>query len=557
MGRSMFRKSRIIGYCVLATLVGSVAPGFAQQQGVAPVNVAYAGVDRLYEDLDYIFGLAPDPRGLKTLKDTLDVFFVGLDPKKPPVIQVHVRNGEFNLVLNVPTTDAKEFRNNARALGLRSRAIGGGVYQVEELFNGFMHEIPASANAGDAATIIAANRGDLAPLGRFASFKSKLEPKDYDLVASVVNSGEPVKERESAVESLRAQIRKDTVRLKAETTTEFELRRLTLDHQITELKQFYAEAEWIKGLGNVARKNKQAIFEIELKPLAGTDLAKNLAKLRKEPSYFINIPQSYTEPLSGMIHVTLDPPRQKDLEDYLTQARPLVLKEIEEAPTTSATAKIHGAVVAEIILDVMEQSARNGLLDGFINVTVNASGRHVMVGGTKGDGDVVKNGLLKLKQKANVVMDEGQIGDVAIHKVVLPPNLPELEEIFGKQQSLIVGTGPKAIWFALGEGSEAKLKDFIAKTERPAAVKSTVIASLHAKALIWYKLYDAVRGKRKKGDIAARKDAIAAFEQSDGTFDFWLDLRPETLKSTLAFNEGMLRYFGKTGATFVKKYLEN
>ncbi|MDB5391743.1 MAG: hypothetical protein JWM11_7389 [Planctomycetaceae bacterium] len=554
----MFRKLPILGYCLVLTIVlGSVTSVFAQTKALAPINVAYAGVDRLHEDLDYIFGLASEPKSLKTLMDTLDVFFVGLDPQKPPVVQVHVRNGKFNLVLHVPTTDAKEFRNNARTMGLRSRPIGGGVYQIEKLFNGFMQEFPASANSGDATTIIAASRDDLVPLGQFTTFKRKLESKDYDLVGSIVNVGSEIKDREAAVEALRAEIIPSLERLKSETQNEFEIRKLTLDQEISGLRQFYTEAEWIKGLGNISRKNKQAIFEIDMKPLVNSNLATSLAQLRKEPSYFVNIPQTFNEPLSGMIHINLDPPRQKNLQKFWKQARPLLLKEIADSPASSAQAKIHGSIVTEIVLDVLEQSTQNGVLDGFVNVTVGPSGRHVMIGGAKGDGAIVRQGLVKLKESAPVALDAGMIGDVTLHKVTLPANLVEVEEIFGSKPVLIVGTGPKAIWYALGEGAEAKLKEVIAKTDRPPTVRSSVIASLHAKALVWYKLYDAFRGKRKKGDLEARKEAIAMFEKNDGTFDFWVDLRAETLKSTLAYNEGMLRYFGKTGGSFVKKNLQN
>ncbi|MDB5391746.1 MAG: hypothetical protein JWM11_7392, partial [Planctomycetaceae bacterium] len=104
---------------------------------------------------------------------------------------------------------------------------------------------------------------------------------------------------------------------------------------------------------------------------------------------------------------------------------------------------------------------------------------------------------------------------------------------------------------------EAKLKEAIALTEKAADGKSTMIASLHARALIWYKLFDAFRFKRNKGNEETRKEVIAALEKGDDTFDFKLELLEGTLKSTLVFNEGMLRYFGKVGGKFVKENLQN
>ncbi|MDB5390493.1 MAG: hypothetical protein JWM11_6139, partial [Planctomycetaceae bacterium] len=450
----MFRNSQCIGFCVLlAALVGRIETASAQMKSV-PINVVHGGIDRLYEDLDYVFGLADDPKNLKTLKETLDVFFVGMDTKKPAVIQVYVRKGKFNLVLHAPTVQpggAKRFRDNVRALGLKPQQMGGGIFAVRGLFNGFMKEVIGA----DSTTIIAEDRADLVSLGALLAYKTKLDPKDYDFVASIVNTADLLKDREAAVELVRTQMMPGLKKLKVETDAQFELRKLTIDQQITEIKQIYSEAELISGFGNISKKDKHAIFETEMKALPETTLAKGMALLGKDPSYFANIPVNNTEPLSGMINFKLDAMRQKHLQNFLKQARPLVHKEIEEADMTTAESKEHGRIINDIVFDVMEQSTADGILDGIVNVTVNESKLHTIVGGVKGDGAVVLKGLKVLKQKAHVDMDVEKIGDVAIHKLTLPNDMKELHEIFGKDLVLIIGTGPKAIWYAMGEGAEA------------------------------------------------------------------------------------------------------
>lgn len=555
----MFRNSQLIGCCALLTvLAGWAQPTSAQMKGAVPINVVSSGVDRLYEDLDYVFELANEAAHLKTLKSTLDVFFGGVELKKAAVIQVYVRKGKFNLVLHAPTANAKKFNQNVRALGLRSKFLGGGVYSVSGLFNGFMKEVTAAGNAGDAVTIIAQDRPDLTPLGNIAAFKTKLDPKDYDFVASVVNTKDLLKDREDAVEEVRKQVLPGLKQLKTETPAQFELRKLTIDQQVTEIKQIYAEAELINGFGNISKKDKNALFETQLKALSGTPLAEGILMLGKDASYFANIPTNNSEPLSGMINFKLDALRQKHLQNFLKQARPLVKKEIEEAEATTPESKEYSVIVADILFDVLDQGAKDGVLDGVVNVTVNADKLHTIVGGAKVNGAVVTAGLVKLKQKAAVDMDVDKVGDVAIHKITLPTNLPELEEIYGKKLELFVATGPKASWYALGDGAEAKLKEALAKVEQPAGEKSKVIASLHANALIWYKLFDAFRLKRHKGNEERRKEAIAAFEKGDDVFDFKLEIPEDgVLKSSLIFQEGMLRYFGKVGGRFVQENLQN
>ena len=99
----MSRTSGFLICCATAiVLAGGVVPVHAQNKA-SPINVVVAGVDRLYADLDYVFGLANETVELQNLKATLDVFFVGVDPKVPAVVQVYVRKGKFNQVLFAPT----------------------------------------------------------------------------------------------------------------------------------------------------------------------------------------------------------------------------------------------------------------------------------------------------------------------------------------------------------------------------------------------------------------------------------------------------------------------
>lgn len=553
----MFRKSQFLGCCVLwAVLTGSINTAAAQAKKSVPINVVFAGVDRLYEDLDYVFDLAKEPDHLKTLKETLDVFFGGMDNAKPAVIQVYVRSGKFNLVLHAPTANAGVFRTNVRALGVIPKRIGVGLFAVTGLFKGFLKEVNGAPQQ-DSTTIIAEDRADLTPLGLFVQVKKKLDPQDYDFVASIINTADLQKDRENAVELVRKQVVDVLKKTKDETDAQHALRKLTIDQQVTEIKQIYGEAELISAVGNVSKKDKHALLASELKALPGTSLAEGISLLGKDASYFANIPLGKKEALSGMINFKLDAMRQKHLLNFLKQVRPLVHKEIEEADASSPDLKTFAGPATDIIFDVFEQSTTNGVLDGFVDVKVNADKLHTMVGGTKGDGAVVKKGLLKLKEKVTVEMDYAKIGEVSLHKVTLPKDMPELHEIFGKDSFLIVGTGTNAIWYATGSGAEAALKAAIADIEKPAAEKSNVIASLHAKTAIWFKLFDALRLKTKKGNPDARKEAIATLEQGDDTFDYKLELDKETLKSSLILNEGMLRYFGKVGAKFVKENLQN
>lgn len=532
-------------------LTGSVTPVQAQTKTV-PVNVVHAGIDRLYSDLDYVFGLAKEPVQLKSLKDTLDVFFVGVDTKVPAVFQVYVRKGKFNTVLFAPTTaPPAAFRNNIRGLGVKTQNLGTGLYTVKGLFNGFLRE-------SGGISIIAEDRNDAVPLkGGNLAFKTALDPENNDFMASIENTAAQLKEREGAIEELRKQVMPGLKPLKTESPERFSLRKLTIDQQLTELKQAYGESEKVKLVVNLDPKVKTLVSTTELTALAGTDLAKSVSELAKTPSYFANIPRSDKEPLSAAINLKLDELRQKHVKAFLKEARPIILSELKGSTTYSEKSKNYVAVSTDIVFDVLEQGVNDGVYDAFINIHANASGLHTMVGGTKVDGAIVKAGLKKLEGIAKVELDSSKIGDVELHKITLPDDMTELHEIYGKDLILTIGTSPKAVWYAMGEDADAKLKEAIEKVGQPAPETDNIVVFVHAKALLWFQLFDAHRTKHKAGSADDRKVVLDIFKLGSDTFDLKVEKVGETLKSTLVLHEGLLHYFGKAAAKFVKENLQN
>ncbi len=532
-------------------LAGSTVPVQAQSKAV-PINVVHAGIDRLYADLDYVFGLANEPEQLKSLKETLDVFFVGVDPKVPAVVQVYVRKGKFNQVLFAPTTPpAKDFRNNIRALGIKQNTLGPGLYGLKVLFIGFLKE-------GGNVSIIAEDRADLVPLkGGNVAFKTALDPKDHDFMASIENGADQIKDRASAIEEVRKQVLPGMKQLKAETPARFGLRKLTIDQQLTELKQAYSEASKITSTANLDPKAKTFVSTSELTALPDTELAKSLEELAKTSSHFANIPRSTTEPLSAAINLKLDALRQKHVKAFLKEARPIMQSELKTASSYSEKSKDYISLSMDIVFDVLEKGAEDGVFDSFVNVHKNESGLHTMIGGTKVDGAIVKAGLEKLKEKAKVEMDAGKIGDVELHKVTLPDDMEELHEVYGKELVLVLGTSPTAVWYAMGEQAEDKLKEAIEKVGQPAPATDNVVVFVHAKALLWFQLWDAHRTKHKTGSPDDRKIALDIFKKGADSFELKIEKVEQTLKGTLVFNEGLLHYFGKVAAKFVKENFEN
>ena len=73
----MFRTCYIIGFCIAVLVAEKACFGQVPVKAI-PIDAAHAGIDRLNEDLDYVFGLAKEPKALKDLKELLNEYFKGL-----------------------------------------------------------------------------------------------------------------------------------------------------------------------------------------------------------------------------------------------------------------------------------------------------------------------------------------------------------------------------------------------------------------------------------------------------------------------------------------------
>ena len=546
------RRICLLALCLCAFGTTAVRPVAAQPS----VTVMHAGVDRLYEDLELIFvKLGAEPAQYKTLKeDVLDVFFIGVDPKKPALVQIYVRSGKFNTVLHAPVTVAKQFRDNMRALGLKNKIVGAGLYQVSSLFDGFLKESPG-------VTIIGADRKDVTgPAVDLAKVAQRLGLPEHDFVAEISND-DKIADRKAAVQQIRKELLAGIKQLPMESSAEFALRKTTLEQQLSEIEQIYSEAKLILTTGSVVtEKSPQLVSETKLTPLPDTPLAANIAAFGKTPSLFAALPFSNTLPLSSRIDYALDEMRKEHAAHFLKQSRPLVLKRIKDNSTHSEKTKAYLEQTASIIFDILEHSTTAGRYDAMVDVKPQgADGLHSLVGGVRVDGAVVLAGLEKIKDSTAVTLNKEKVGEVSLHQVTLPGDLEELQKVFGKQPVLWVGTAPDVVWFAVGENAEAELKQAIAATTAAAAkepVADPQIIQLHVQAGLWMDLFDAIRDKQKIGKKDARQIAIDAFKAGGDTFDFSMQRVGDSLILKLNLHEGILRYGGKAGARIVKENLQ-
>ena len=535
---------------VILALICSATPGWAQAKKGPDVTVLHAGVNRLYAGLEYIYkDLANEPKQFETLKDTLDVYFVGVDGGKSALLQLFVRSGKFKTALHTPVAKAGEFRGNLKALGVKSAPLGGGLFQVTGLFKGFLKEFPG-------ITVIAEERADVVnATGALATVAKGVDLVENDVVALIKND-DKIADRREAIQDLKDQVVAGLKQLKNETPDEFALRKQTLIQQFAEIEQVYAEAETITSRGKIDIKGKRLVSHTELTTLKGSGLATTVAKLGTVPSAFGAWQLPAGVPFRGQLCYPLDELRQKHVGEFATLARTVVQQSLTEASTRSPEARKYLQHSVDIFFDILAHQAESGMIDARSVVTKNESGTHTLVGAVKAPGTLLLTGLEKIKAVTEVKLATKKVGKIDIHTVAIPKDMSDLHGLFGKELVMVLGTGEDAVWYALGEKADEALSAAIEQAESGKA-PSTPEPVIHAqgRANTGTELLDAVMSERQRGKPENRQMALDAFKPGDDTFEFRMERAEGTLKLFLQLDAGILRYFGKSGAKFVKENL--
>ena len=266
-------------------------------------------------------------------------------------------------------------------------------------------------------------------------------------------------DRKQAMDEASKNLLAEIVAKKGEDPERFKLRKKWVEQQMEELTRFYVEAARIHLNWFTKVQEKNASLHLELQALTGTPLAGSVDELGKVAGAFSGVPHAEDQPLSLHVNFPLDQLRQDNIREMAQLAHPIALKEIGEDKELSDSQKKHATTVSNVMNDIVEEVVKAKVLDTFVNVT--GTDKQVAVGGLKLNGAAIRASLDKHKGDAEVKFDVEKVGDVAIHSIKIPADQAELLDVFGKDAVFHLATGQNAIWYSIGEGGTAAIKQAI------------------------------------------------------------------------------------------------
>lgn len=545
------------------------------------VTIMSAGANEFLKDIEYIIGLTSkqEQKQWPVLEDYFGYFLGGIDRSKPIRIDLLLGGKAVQYRSSFPLTSFSKFRDNLDSFGIdarRSRKFKG-LYQLKGAFVGWM-----KYNKFRYA-VLAETRAHLPRTAKDPRKEiARLLDKEFDIAVDIRNSADGQAQRKKSFQNTRDEILAAVKRKKGESKEDFALRKMFAIHQMNEAERFFVEARQVT-LGwttDVARH--EARLDIELDPIADTQLESAILLLGQNPSHFANIEKTDNSILSGRINHPLDAMRKNHLLDMWSKLRAKIDSSVDGSKKSTAKEKANRKQVAGLFFDMLVAVTKTGTVDGFVEVDEHKSGKHTIVAGMKvADGNKLTE-IIELLEGANlgeeVEVGFAREGDVSIHKVVLPARLREnFKELLGENDTLFLGTSQKTVWLAAGDNGLEALTAAIEKGDQPAKGKpSTRFIDFYAKVGPWLKLRDQLKKaagpkpKPKKtaakksnsenavADLTADRDALRklalqAFALGDDTIHFHLDRVDNRVEGQLLIKPGILRFAGKLLAKFSKE----
>jgi hypothetical protein len=478
---------------VSALLLPSVALAADPTRVVVVLNSS----DGLIKDLKHmVVDLAKEPKRWDAdVFPNIDIFLIGVD-KSRPVRFDQLIDGESGArpQYAIPVSDLKEFiADNLDPIGIVAKKFRrqNEYYELTgDVYKGWMRIVDNYAAFADSEHEADVPANMPSPV---VSHKELLA-KGYDTAAQLDNSRTTPEQRKAAFAKFRDNLVAGLKKRPQETNEQFALRETSSTQQMEVLERLFVEsADVVIGWTTDTAKS-EALADLRLVPAEGTELDKTVRSLGATPSYFAGIKSAENAVMSGRVNFALDDLITGHLRKSFEQARPVALQDVDNDTKKQRTPEQKAArkQISELLLDMATAALDLHVVDGAVEVTPGATGKHTAVMGVRTADGSVATQIVELLPKANdsfkSELSIDQEGDVAIHRVTIVRNYYKaFADFLGEPGEIYVGTSKDSVWLAAGEGALDALKSGVktgAETQGAAADPVFARMDMHLRPLL-------------------------------------------------------------------------
>ncbi|QDT94577.1 hypothetical protein [Gimesia aquarii] len=455
-----YLKRSILTLCVLVTgtfacLQSSSAeePRKAKLDWNKPIAVAsIASIDRVLEDIDYLFGTVDKPEYPAMIKGFLAQYrdLEGLDKTKPLGVFVFLNEGvspQPTVVGFVPIKNLDELTATLDEVGFVLAPVEGSKDRYTLALPNFsVHLKMAHGYAFFQLKSEALDRDFYNP-----DDYTRALAKEYDIAGSLLLSNVPEPMRMMAVDLLNAKMDESLPRKPGENDIQYRGRKETTLFLLKQFEMIAQDGDNLTIGYTLSKDKKQILLNMGVDAKPGSKLSNELKALSQASSQYSYLNAKSADFLGYSLLPLRKDVEQKTILDLLEQSQvniPPVLLGDESNP---------GPVYK--IMESVKATIRSGKLDSQIQMLQTSKEKPALIASVKlSEGDVFKKGVQDFFELIAQAEDtngmEGNVAEVegvTIHKVAPKDLKKNAKDFFGENPVIFIGCGPDECWLAMGE----------------------------------------------------------------------------------------------------------
>lgn len=555
--RSKFLVIAAVSFGVVVP-TASVRADDAESTPTKPVLiVSLAGVDRVFEDIDFMFETAGRSEISNLMRGAIANVndLGGLERGKPMGMALYVQDGLIPTPVPVgfvPVSKIEDLLETMEIGPVATRADPDVKNRYEII--------------GPRRSLFVEMRGDYALIANdTVTFDMKLESpvetadrlaKKYDFAAALYVDNVPRTTREFFLQLLRSSANAELQQRDDEPDARYALRRANGKRTFDLIEMFLTDAKQVAFGWDTSVEDQRAVIDIDLEVAPDTGLAKLLEETTGQQSLFAPA-LDVKSPLSLTASWMMDEPGRETLTQLFNVAEVELAKILnpDAEPVADAetgrTTPVMDPAATRLIAPLLE-TVGAGHADVFFQFEPHGTRSMVLLGGVRmrnaeSFGDALVPVLQRTGERPEVAEFATSVEShrgIAFHMIRGKESRADEERIYGGPPSLYVGAGQRALWFAVG-GDEAlpALKSAIDRVVDASPAdrsESTPPFRMVINAKSWMNL---------PPDERAPEGVRAIFEDSfaSGADALWVEFRPTENggRTRITIEEGFLRLMGK------------
>lgn len=520
-------------------LVQSVARAQAQQKPPAVV-VSVASYDKIMADLRYGGDVAGAAQYIGLLQFLAGGYTQAIDTTRPSGVLVDFDGPMPVVTAFVPVRNLQRLLDQLADQIGPARDLGNGVKQLDGPQPLFLKESGGYAfltNAPDNLNDVPAN-----PVALLGGAEA-----NYDVAVTVNVPSIPAELRAMAIEQIREgfESQMEMQRLLADDDEDVEMQERLARSSIDSIVKLIQQTDTLNLGWAIDSQTQSTYLDFSMTAVDGTELAGQFDQMADVRTNFAGLltPAAVNLGAAGIMYS--DDKEQALI--VLDSAQQKAESEIDNDDDLTDEARREAKRVLGQLIDVVRETVQEGVIDGGLKLSTEAESLQMIFGMHVADGTKLEQAVKELVGLAKdepdfpeVQLDAMQHGGINFHTASLPVNDDAARRVLGDTLDVVLGTGPKSVYVAIGKGAADALKQSIdASVQSPNQEASPMQLTISLTPLLRF-------GSRLEPDNTMLTSLLAALEKSPGKDQISLvgSSIPRGFKYRLDVQEGVLRMIG-------------